>query len=310
MLIRRRLVAIVSVAAVAIVPVADGTRATVPPGTVLLARHAPILVLHPSERFRPVPVDGFLADAELQRQTSAGWEKVEGPLPVGGADLRLDQRLCRAIEGIAASPCYERAEAAHPSTPVVYGAVLRAKDRIDLQYWLWYPYNDYSPTVPAGDVWQVHEGDWESVSVILDGKGRPLLVGLSKHCAGLRRAWSDVSRQGARPIVYVALGSHANYFGVGTHRHSPSCWPRELRDVVRSLQLVDRTGAGRRLRPRLVSVTSSRPPWMRFAGRWGEDGYVHFPNNDPIAYQGSPVSPPFQDQWRYPVREELSWPRG
>ncbi len=257
-----------------------------------------------------MPVDGFLADADLQRQTPAGWEKVDGPLPVGGAGLRLDHRLCRAVEGIAASPCYVQAEAAHVAMPVVYGTVLRAKGRIDLQYWLWYPYNDYSPTVPAGDVWQVHEGDWESVSVILDTTGRPLLVGLSKHCAGIRRAWDGAPRQGARPIVYVALGSHANYFGVGTYRHSPSCWPRELRDVVRSLKLVDRTGAGRKLRPQLVPVTSTRPSWMRFAGSWGEDGFVHFPNNDPIPYQGSPVSPPFHDQWRSPVREELSWPRG
>jgi len=297
-------------AALAMVPIAGGTRAASPSVAVLLARHAPVLVLHPAERFRPVPVGGFLVDADLQRQTPAGWEKVDGALPVGGAGLRLDQRLCRAVEGIAATPCYEHAEAAHAAAPVVYGAVLRTKDRIDLQYWLWYPYNDYSPTVPAGEVWQVHEGDWESVSVILDTKGRPLLVGLSKHCAGIRRDWDDVSKQGARPIVYVALGSHANYFGVGTHRHSPSCWPPELRDVVRSLKLVDRTGAGRKLRPRLVFVTSTRPSWMRFAGRWGEDGYVHFPNNDPIAYQGSPVSPPFQDQWRFPVREELSLPRG
>ena len=276
----------------------------------LLARHAPILVLHPAERFQPVPVDGFLADADLQRKTPTGWEKIDAPLPAGGADLQLDQRLCRAIEGMAAAPCYAQAEAAHAAAPIVYGTVLRSKTRTDLQYWLWYPYNDYSPTLPAGEVWQVHEGDWESVSVILDEKAKPLLVGLSKHCAGTRRDWPDVSRRGSRPIVYVALGSHANYFGVGTHRHSPSCWPPELRDIVRSLKLVDHTGAGRKLRPRLVPVTSTRPSWMRFAGLWGEDGYVHFPNNDPRPYRGSPLSPSFQDQWRSPVKEELSWPRG
>lgn len=289
---------------------AGGTKGAAPSPAELLARHAPILVLHPAERFQPVPVDGFLADADLQRRTPTGWETIEGQVPAGGAGLRLDQRLCRAIEGMAAAACYAEAEAGHAAAPIVYGTVLRTKTRTDLQYWLWYPYNDYSPTIPAGEVWQVHEGDWESVSVILDEKARPLLVGLSKHCAGIRRDWANVSRKGARPIVYVALGSHANYFGVGTHRHSPSCWPPELRDVVRSLKLVDYTGAGRRLRPRPVPVTSSRPSWMRFAGVWGEDGFVHFANNDPIAYRGSPLSPPFQDPWRSPVNEELSWPRG
>ena len=270
----------------------------------------PILVLHPAERFGPVRVDGFLVDADLQRKTAVGWETIAGPLPAGGADLRLNQRSCRAIDGIAASPCYATAEAAHGSEPVVYGKAFRMKTRIDLQYWIWYPYNDYSSTLPPGDVWQVHEGDWESVSVILDLTGRPLVVGLSKHCEGTRRNWSGVRKQGARPVVFVGLGSHANYFGPGTFRHSPACWPTELRDIVRALDLVDRTGAGRTVRPTFVPVTASSPSWMRFAGTWGESGYVHFPNNDPIAYQGSPRAPAFQDAWRAPVREELGWPRG
>jgi hypothetical protein len=192
----------------------------------------------------------------------------------------------------------------------VYGKVLRSRTRIDLQYWIWYPFNDYSASVPPGEVWQVHEGDWESVSVILDLEGRPLFVGLSKHCEGTRRDWSDVRRRGARPIAYVALGSHANYFEPGTFRHSPVCWPRALRDVVRALRLRDRTGSGRVVRPLLVPVTSTQPSWMQFAGKWGESGYVHFPNNPPIAYDGAPRAPAFQETWRRPVSEELSWPPG
>ncbi len=276
----------------------------------LLRRHVPVLVLHPAERFRPVRVDGFLADSDLQRSTPSGWETVAGPLPVGGAGLRLDQRSCRAVEGVTAAGCYATAEAAHGSPPVVYGHAFRTKTRIDLQYWLWYPYNDYSSTLPPGDVWQVHEGDWESVSVILDITGRPLVVGLSKHCEGTRRNWSGVRRQGARPVVYVGLGSHASYFGPGTFRHNQDCWPRELRDVVRALDLVDRTGAGPTVRPALVPVSATRPSWMRFAGRWGESGYVHFPNNDPMGYDGAPRAPAFTEVWRSPVVEELGWPRG
>jgi hypothetical protein len=166
------------VAAIACVP-ASGAAGAAPPLGVLLARHVPILVLHPAERFRPVPVDGFLADSDLMRPSGAGWEKVEAPLPVGGADHRLDQRSCRAIEGVAAAPCYASTEAAHGAGPVVYGAAVRSRGRIALQYWLWYPYNVYSPTVPPGELWQMHEGDWESVSVILDARGRPPARGSS-----------------------------------------------------------------------------------------------------------------------------------
>ncbi|HEY5871981.1 MAG TPA: hypothetical protein VIT46_01995 [Gaiellaceae bacterium] len=305
----RRIVALAFLIGVALLP-AGGAQSATPPLAVLLARHVPILVLHPAERFGPVRVDGFLADSDLQRRTGTMWETIPGAPPAGGAGLRLDHRSCRAIEGVAAAPCYATAEEAHASEPVVYGKAFRTKFRIDLQYWIWYPYNDYSSTFPPGDVWQVHEGDWESVSVILDLSGRPIVVGLSKHCEGTRRSWSRVRRQGVRPVVYVGLGSHANYFGQGTFRHSPVCWPRELRDVVRALELDDRTGSGRTVRPRLVPVAANRPTWMRFAGTWGESGYVHFANNDPVAYPGSPRAPAFQDTWRAPVREELGWPRG
>lgn len=306
-----RLVALVAVCSCLAVQGSAAAPAQAPSPAALLARHVPILVLHPAERFRPVPVEGFLADADLQRRVAAGWETVGGPLPVGGAELRLDHRLCRAIEGVAASTCYASAQAAHGAAPpVVYGAAFRTARRIELQYWIWYPFNDYSASFPPGEVWQVHEGDWESVSVILDLDGRPLVVGLSKHCEGTRRDWSDVRRRGARPIAYVALGSHANYFEPGTFRHSPVCWPRALRDVVRALRLRDRTGSGRVIRPLLVHVTSREPTWMRFAGKWGESGYVHFPNNPPIAYDGAPRAPAFQETWRRPVTEELSWPPG
>ena len=123
--------------ALAVVPNSSGAGSATPPVRDLLARHVPILVLHPSERFAPVPVEGFLADSDLQRRTAAGWETIEESLPAGGSDLRLDQRLCSAKDGPTATPCYAEAEQAHGAGPVVYGAARRSGDRIDLQYWLW-----------------------------------------------------------------------------------------------------------------------------------------------------------------------------
>jgi hypothetical protein len=259
-----------------------------------------------------VPVDGFLADSDVQRTTATGWENVSGPLPAGGADLRLDQRSCRASEGVAASPCYAAAEAKHGASPVVYGAAFRAKNRIDLQYWLWYPYNDYSPTVPAGDLWQVHEGDWEAVSVILDLRGNPLVAGYSQHRAGKRREWAKVSKRGARPLVYVALGSHANYFGAGDQPLDPRTYQALLIEIITSygLKPVDRTGNGRVVKPRLIRVGATSPKWMAFAGTWGEEGYVHFPGNAPLTSGAGPRGPAFHEQWRAPVAEVLSWPKG
>jgi hypothetical protein len=276
----------------------------------LLARHAPIVVLHPSERFAPVPVEGFLEDSDLQRRTPGGWESVEESLPTGGSDLRLDQRLCRARDGTAATTCYAEAQAAHGAGPVVYGAARRSGDRIDLQYWLWYPFNPYSA---APGLWQVHEGDWEAVSVIVDLAGRPLEVGYSQHSAGERRAWTAAPKHGTRPLVYVALGSHANYPDVGIQRFDPRVVGSLFISIIRQNggRPIDRTGRGRLVRPVLVPVNRVDPAWMRFAGRWGEDGYLRVPGGQPVASSaGGPRGPAFHAQWKRPVREVLSWPRG
>ena len=312
MLVLARLLGVVALTGVAAVPTAGADRTAAPPLATLLARHVPILVLHPAERLRPVSVDGFLADADLQRRTSTGWETIAGQVPAGGSSLRLDQRLCRAVEGVAATPCYAAAQEAHGSEPVVYGAAFRRGSRIDLQYWVWYPWNGYSPTLPAGNLWQVHEGDWEAVSVVLDRAGRPLVAGYSQHSEGKRRDWAKVSKRGQRPLVYVAHGSHANYFGPGKHRLDPRSVPSQLISIIEAFGVapVDHTGRGRVVQPRLVRVSASTPGWMAFAGAWGEDGYVHFPDNAPLASGLGPRGPAFHEQWRRPVAEVLSWPRG
>lgn len=287
--------------------------ATAPPSlSTLLARYSPILVLHPQERFRPVAVDGFLADSDLLRRGPSGWEKVDQPLPAGGADLRLDQRLCSAREGVTATECYAAAEEAHRSPATVYGAAFRRGDRIALQFWLFYAYNAYSPTVPAGAIWQVHEGDWEAVSVLLDSTGAPLLEGLSRHCAGTSRAWQKAPRRGTHPLVHVGLGSHSNFFRAGSFPIQARCFSPQVISVIKAYGAapVDHAAAGPTIRPRLVRVTASTPPWMAFAGTWGEDAYIHFPNNEPLVYGAGPRGPAFHGLWRSPVTTLLGWPRG
>ena len=278
----------------ALMPLGLGSAHAAAPTTAqLLARHAPVLVLHPDERFGPVPVETFLADSDL----------------VGG---RYDNRRCAAREGPAALDCYDAADAAHGAAPTVHGAAFRAGDgRIALQYWLFYALNLWSPAVPLRtDVWQAHEGDWEAVTVLLDRRGRPETVGVSRHCRGARRAWGSTERRGTHPIVHVALGSHANYFRPGRRAHDPRCWPREAVAVFRAyaLPLLDVAARGAVVAPKVVRVTGRSPAWMTFPGSFGETQYVHFPNNDPIAFGAGPRGPAFHALWREPFRTPATWP--
>src|SRR5215204_2741376 len=222
----------------------------VPSAAVLLARHAPVVVLHPAERSAPTNVEGFIADAAL----------------VGG---RYDVRSCSARDGLAALQCYDDAD--EPGPRVLYGAFFRGKAGIALQYWLFHAFDLWSPFVPQSlDYWKSHEGDWEAVTVLLDAKARPTEVGASRHCAGARRAWPKVERRGTHPLLYSALGSHALYFGAGRYAQQKSCWPKEALAVFDAYKVavVDHVGVaeGGAIAPRVVPVTATAPVWMRFAG--------------------------------------------
>jgi hypothetical protein len=129
--------------------------------------------------------------------------------------------------------------------------------------------------------------------------------------AGVRRDWSRVGRRGERPLVYVALGSHANAFRTGTTRVDPKCWPKEGVAVYRAygVAMLDHEAAGRTVDPSLVRVTALAPAWLRFPGTWGEDQYAGFPNAVFKVGTG-PVGPAFQDDWRDPFHGPLHWPRG
>jgi hypothetical protein len=310
---RRVVLLVVFPLAVSLLAIAGAASANSPPSlATLLNRYSPIVVLHPQERFQPVPVDGFLADSDLYQQTTAGWQKVDEPLPSGVAGYRLDQRLCSPRDGIAAIPCYAAAQDAHALPPTVYGNASRRGDRIVLQYWLFYAYDAYSPTVPAGRFWQVHEGDWEAVSILLDLQGNPLLAAYSQHSRGVRRDWAKVPKRGTHPLDYVALGSHANYFTVRTHRFDPRVVEPILISIIRQngLPPVDHTGKGLELQPKVLPATGSGSSWMTFAGFWGEGQYLHAPGSSPVQFGTSPRGPAFHAQWRAPVKTVLAWPSG
>ena len=310
----------VSVAVALLGAGASAAIGTATPDAKLLARYSPTLILHPAELLAPVPVEGFLADSDLLVRAADGtWAPTSVPLATAGTGSRLDQRLCKAIEGPPAEPCYATAQNAHAAAPTAYGAVFRRGSRIVLQYWLWYPVNVYSPTVPAGPFWVTHEGDWESVTLLLDRDEMPQVVGLSSHCGGLRRAWRDAPRRGSHPIAYVAKGSHANYFTAGEQNIAAlgeklvrRCFPSEFLAIYKAygVALADHTGACRSVRPRIVRVTAAAPDRMRFRGTWGEDRYTGFPDVAPFRNGTGPEGPAFHAQWKQPVTVPLAWPRG
>lgn len=103
--------------------------------------------------------------------------------------------------------------------PVYYGRVsgwkdVEGNDWKSLQYHFFYAFNDWR--LAANGI-NHHEGDWEMIAVYLRND-EPYSVLFSQHGSGAMELWNDVrcakdkdGRETRHPIIYVALGSHANY---------------------------------------------------------------------------------------------------
>ena len=289
------------------------------PGTGILDRFLPVLVFHPGEEFRPGTVQAFVEDASLEAATSPTTWVVVDPAPSAGhlpitspPTWRLNQRDCFAGAPLGDLACYV-AGGGSRGEPMVYARVVRESNVIVLQYWLFYYDNLYRyPFLPLGVIWQSHEGDWEVVNVILSKRREPLAVGYSQHCSGETRAWTETPRVGSRPKVYVALGSHANYFAPGLHEFDRTCLPAQVIAFFLQAGLplpTDLTAEGpAAVEASVLRVTEKRPAWIRFPGFWGELEYFNAPPPiGTVQFGTSPVGPAFHAVWQAPLATLEGW---
>ena len=200
----------------------------------LLERYNPILVLHPRDTslkrpgswlggkgrgdYHPCTAEFFISRAAwypvqrgLMRAPSkkqaeaAGFIKnkvIEANGETSGWEI--DTAAYSSGDSTAAWAAYGQwlAEEEEARRCVTYARCVPQGDRLALQYWYLYIYND------AGNT---HEGDWEMASLLLDPASGPEWVGYAGHTGGAKRQWSKVNKDGDHPLVFVARGSHAAY---------------------------------------------------------------------------------------------------
>jgi parallel beta-helix repeat protein len=157
----------------------------------------------------------------------------------------------------------------------VYGREALYKPYRVLQYWFFYPYNDW---------WDKHEGDWELVQVILSENTRsPIKITYSWHSGGTTKLWNetDVKKIGTHPEVYVARGSHASYWFEGKYTFFQnlgvwdgfgcSGWTDFTEPVVKTLVPQDNSvWVGDNLINYSLIPISEETSWTNWLGRWGE----------------------------------------
>ena len=276
----------------------------------LAERYAPVVRLvtqekecGPGEPYRPVDVDVlFGADTVSLR---GPWNRTD-LIAIGPSAAQLGQGLYGYhldFPGDALNPgcSYEQWERriAAGTKPTVYAHVATEAGRpgkLALQYWLFYVFNDWN---------NPHEGDWEMIQLDFDAptaatalERQPLEVGYSQHEGAERASWGSSKLEivgGTHPVVNVAAGSHANFFGQALYLGSgPS----------QGVGCDDTRGPADDVRP-VVETIPSGPrearalfPWIGFQGRWGELQR---------AFYNGPTGPNLKLQWTEPVTWAQGW---
>ena len=179
--------------------------------------------------------------------------------------------------------------------PVYYYRLMCNRGYLVLQYWFFYVYNDWGTTHGGMND---HEGDWELVTIFLDGQ-TPVHAAYAAHTEGLRPyKWDDIQKyRGSHPVVYVGAGSHASYTKKKAHRTA-----MVLKDYAYGNSDI-KIGPGTDIawgEP----VNIARERWAHtFAGRWGSI-FKRFGSETVAQGTRGPQSPPWQfDPWERPVYE-------
>ena len=162
-----------------------------------------------------------------------------------------------------------------------------------VQYWLAYFFDDWA---------NVHEMDWEMVSVVLKRANEnvtPVGCAYGVHMGGFRLPWPEVekvddgknpSEDGTHPVAYVANGSHASYFYYSPrHEAAAALLGRRLSQrITQIIPWIRRTfsdyvpsfAEGEKHFPEVEVIPDPDPQghwhgdwrWLNFEGKWGSKG--------------------------------------
>lgn len=182
--------------------------------------------------------------------------------------------------------------------PTIYAHVATQKgveDRIALQYFFFYAFNDYN---------NKHETDWERIQLEFEAPDAatalaegldPDLVVYSQHYGSEKAAWDDDKldiEDRTHPVVYVSAGSHANQFSAGVFMGNSATTGFGC-DTTAGEH--DAVRAEVRSIPSDPALARAAYPWIGYEGHYGEVG--------PQRFYAGPTGPNRKQAWSKP----FSW---
>ena len=272
----------------------------------LAERYSPIVAFRRQEEpcgsgeaYRPTSVNLVLGNPAVALRDPSGKVVTEAP---SAADLwGLGENYYLDLPGDPIHPgCeYERdfrrwSAGTKPSVYAHVAADPGHPEKLAIQYWLYYTFNDFTDK---------HESDWEMIQVDFDLptprralNSDPYEVDAAQHAGGERSAWSDpkLEKRGTHPVIYAATGSHADYFGSALYlgrSASEGFGCDDTRDADAFVPM--RTD----LLPRRRPPRSSPYAWLAYDGRWGEQEK---------GLNNGPTGPATKGSWSRPI----NWANG
>jgi hypothetical protein len=276
----------------------------------LAEKYAPIAMLRKQEdppcdeaeeQYQPTSVDTVLGNPTVTLThfvPGKGLEEVKKAPTAGdiaglGGDYYLDLRGDPLGVTCVYAKDFARIVKEGKAPAIVYAHIAREPGHpgFALQYWFFWYFNQFN---------DLHEGDWEGMQLTFDADSpeealaeEPSEIILFQHAGGERAGWKDskVQKEGSRPIVYPAAGSHATFYDStiyvenGQQGSGLGCdnTTEPLREV--------------RLRPVLLPDRSSPSgpfKWLSYLGHWGEREK---------GYNNGPTGPVTKTVWNEP----FSW---
>lgn len=285
------------------------------PAQELADKYAPVTYLrqqeHPCDRdgegYFPAPVEAVLGNPDVALKVadtdSSHTDTIITMGPTAQDLAGLDETHYLDFPGNPRRPgCtyeadFKQLAADFDLQPTTYAHIVvdEARDKVVIQYWLWYYFNDWN---------NLHESDWEMIEVVFDASSveealtqEPALYAYAQHGGGeLADPDSDkLSLEDGHPVIYPTAGSHASHYdaslfiGWGENGTGFGC--------------DNATGPHNRVPLQAILVPTDPDPdgpfgWVHFAGRWGE--------RQPWEYDG-PVNPGARPRWTDPVPELDGW---
>ncbi len=203
----------------------------------LAERFRPWLKFDSGERWRPLNVSYLLdeGDHEFCTRMEGGpecrpienaedFDRLTRESGALGPPTYLDIAGGRVDEYHGPEKCGELEDCGTKPRSAIYYHVIESNNRFYVDYWWFLRFNHFPRSVPSiscrsqkaleADVCDEHEGDWEGVTVVTppDEDEKVDYVVYAAHKGTFRYTASQLQmREGTRPTVYVAQGSHASY---------------------------------------------------------------------------------------------------